>query len=31
MYNHVKNLNMVNYANLVFLGEYEKEKSVLLI
>lgn len=28
MYNHVININMVNYANLVFIGEYDKEKSV---
>ena len=24
MYNHVININMVNYANLLFVGEYEK-------
>ena len=30
MYNHVININMVNYANLLFVGEYEKEKSVSL-
>ena len=28
MYNHVINMNMVNYANLVFVGEYEKENTV---